>query len=325
MRVYVKTPARLHLGLIDLRGDWGRKFGGLGVGIDHPNIVLNAQKSKELLVMGEKSELARSLARKFLDIYNIESNAEIHVKQTIPEHSGLGSGTQLALAIATSLAKLFNIKVSTQELASVMGRGQRTAVGTSIFSKGGFVVDGGKPVENGVCLTKKFSPIIFRQPFPEDWRFVVAIPSIYKGLANEEESTAFRNLPLVSAEAVGKICRQIVIKILPALMEHDIKNFGESLTQIQTLVGENFAEVQGGRYSNQAIAEGIEFMRSEGAHGVGQSSWGPAFYGLTQNEEEAERIQSRMKTFLGTKQAEVFVARANNKGACIRVTENAKP
>ncbi len=55
MRVYVKTPARLHLGLIDLRGDLGRVFGGLGVGIDHPSVVLEAQESKELLVTGENS------------------------------------------------------------------------------------------------------------------------------------------------------------------------------------------------------------------------------------------------------------------------------
>ncbi len=45
MKIYVKTPARLHLGLVDLNGDLGRIFGGLGVAIDQPNVVLEARKS----------------------------------------------------------------------------------------------------------------------------------------------------------------------------------------------------------------------------------------------------------------------------------------
>ena len=49
MKVLVKTPARLHLGLIDMNGDLGRMFGGLGVGIDHPNIIVEVQNSRKLL------------------------------------------------------------------------------------------------------------------------------------------------------------------------------------------------------------------------------------------------------------------------------------
>ena len=107
MKVYVKTPARLHLGLIDLNGDLGRVFGGLGVGIDRPNVVVKAERSENFSVAGEKIELAKTFARRFFGTYNIEAEASINVKQVIPEHEGLGSGTQLALAIATALARLF--------------------------------------------------------------------------------------------------------------------------------------------------------------------------------------------------------------------------
>ena len=72
MKVYVKTPARLHLGLIDLNGDLGRIYGGLGVAIDHPNVVLEAEKSKDLKVTGEKAELTRKLADQFLEAYKIK-------------------------------------------------------------------------------------------------------------------------------------------------------------------------------------------------------------------------------------------------------------
>src|SRR6202142_4682202 len=95
VKVYVKTPARLHLGLIDLSGDLGRIFGGLGVAIDYPNVILEAEKSQTLTVSGEKVELTQKLVIRFLEAYAIKENVAINVKQAIPEHIGLGFGKQL--------------------------------------------------------------------------------------------------------------------------------------------------------------------------------------------------------------------------------------
>ena len=81
MKVYVKTPARLHMGLIDLNGDLGRIFGGLGVGINRPNVVLEAEQAKNLVVTGEKKEQAKTLVKKFLETYNTKSNACINIKK----------------------------------------------------------------------------------------------------------------------------------------------------------------------------------------------------------------------------------------------------
>jgi len=120
MKFYVKTPARLHLGLVDLNGDLGRIFGGLGVGISHPNVILEAQKSQIFTFSGENAELTRKLALQILQAYGIKEKVMIDVKQVIPEHVGLGSGTQVALAIAASLSRLFNLKGSIHELAVVM-------------------------------------------------------------------------------------------------------------------------------------------------------------------------------------------------------------
>lgn len=316
MKVYVKTPARLHLGLIDLNGDLGRMFGGLGVGINRPNVVLEAEQAENLDVTGEKTEQVTALAKRFLETYNIKSNVAINVKQVIPEHAGLGSGTQLALAVATALAKLFDVKASVQELAEVMERGRRTSVGTTIFEQGGFVVDGGK-----VTSEKRFPAAIFCQPFPTDWRFVVAVPNVNKGLAKSEETAAFKALTPMKAEDAGRMCRLTMMKLLPALVERDIKSFGEALTQIQIVIGDYFAEVQGGTYSSQASAEGIALLQKLGAYGAGQSSWGPAFYGVTQ-KENAKQIETEVKAFLKKSVGgQVFTAKANNKGAYIKITK----
>jgi beta-ribofuranosylaminobenzene 5'-phosphate synthase len=320
VKVYIKTPARLHLGLIDLNGNLGRIFGGLGVGINRPNVILEAQRSETLAVTGEKIGQVKSLAKRFFDAYHIKANANIHVKQVIPEHVGLGSGTQLALAVATALAELFNVKASVQELALAMGRARRSSIGTAVFEKGGFVVDGGKATKDGVCSSESFPPLIFRQQFPEDWAFVVAIPNVKKGLFKDEEIAAFKRLSPMPAEDIGRICRLTMMKLLPSLAEHGIKNFGEALTQIQIIVGTYFAQAQGGTYSSLAATDGIQLMQKLGTHGVGQSSWGPTFYGLCQNEKEAKEIQSKIEAFLREGVGgQVFTAKANNKGVNIKV------
>jgi beta-RFAP synthase len=316
MKVYVKTPARLHLGLIDLNGDLGRMFGGLGVGINKPNVIMEAKKAENLTVTGQETALATAMVKHFFAAYPVKGNVHIDVKAAIPAHVGLGSGTQFSLAIATALAKLFNIKATTQELALAMGRAQRTGVGTAIFQNGGFVVDGGKKTQPNAG----FPPLIYRQPFPNEWRFIIAVPNIQKGLSNSEEASAFGKLPPMKTDAVAKICRLTMLKLLPALAEKDIENFGEALTNIQILTGEYFANVQGGTYSNAKIAETLEFIKGIGVYGFGQSSWGPAVYGIIKQQEAKDALK-KVKNYLakGTG-GEAFVAKGNNRGATIKLT-----
>jgi beta-ribofuranosylaminobenzene 5'-phosphate synthase len=319
LKVQVKTPARLHLGLIDMNGDLGRMFGGLGVGIDHPKVIIEAENSEDFSIKGVDVELANYIAQKFFSTYHLLPKASINVIETIPAHIGLGSGTQLSVALAVALARLFNIKATVPELAVAMGRAKRTAVGTTIFQVGGFVVDGGKNQK-----TKSFPPLIYRQPFPSEWRFIVAVPNAKEGLSNSEENHAFQKLTQMPAQNVGQICRLIMLKLLPALSEHDIENFGEAVTKIQILTGNHFAQAQGGTYSSPVAAQCIEFMKKAGASGVGQSSWGPALYGVIK-QEDSKKILAKVKAYLRKSVGgDVFIAKANNRGASIKVSDGAK-
>jgi beta-ribofuranosylaminobenzene 5'-phosphate synthase len=324
LKVYIKTPARLHLGLIDLNGNLGRLFGGLGVGIDRPNVILEAETSKNHSITGQETDLVASLTKRFFGKYHTATNVSVNVKEAIPAHMGLGSGTQLALAVATALTRLSDIEASTPELALAMGRAERTGVGTAIFEKGGFVVDGGKIAQSGICLTEKFPPLIFREPFPLDWHFVIAVPNVQKGLASSAETSTFGKLPPMPAEDVGRVCRLTMLKLLPSLVECSLNDFGDALTDIQNIIGDYFARVQGGRYSSQASAECIEFMQKLGVHGVGQSSWGPALYGVVK-KEDAPKTRSAVQIYLSKGVGgEVFIAKPNNTGARIKITNRQK-
>jgi beta-RFAP synthase len=322
MKVVVKASARLHLGIIDLRGDLGRLFGGLGVAIKCPNVIVEAEKSERLIVQGEKSELVKPWVKLFLKKYDLKPEVAVYVKQSIPQHVGLGSGTQLALATATSLAKLFNLKASTQELSKAMERGKVSGVGTALFEKGGFVVEGGVKSQNGKPLSSadSFAPVIFQEAFPVDWFFVVAIPNVKGGLSGQAEANAFSFLRPASSESSGAISRLIVKSLLPALKEKDIKTFGGALTQIQNLVGDCFASVQGGRFASSPSCGCIEFMLKHGVFGAGQSSWGPTVYGLVEGEKEAERLSLEVRGFLQKSSGgQVFFTGANNRGAYIKI------
>jgi beta-ribofuranosylaminobenzene 5'-phosphate synthase len=314
MAVMVKTPARLHLGLLDMNGELGRLYGSIGVAIERPNVVVEAEPATELCIEGPDSQRAETFARRFLNRHPRAKGAYLRIEQVIPAHVGLGSGTQLALAVGTALARLYDLDISLVELARVMGRGIHSGIGIAAFEWGGFVVDGGHPVGGGSGMVP---PVTFRHPFPRDWAFVVAVPVTKKGFSGEEERQAFSELPPVPSTVVERICRLLVVKMLPSLLEKDIVGFGHALTEIQRLVGDGFAAVQGGRFAHPLSAELIAYLLDRGARGAGQSSWGPAVYGLVEGEE-ALALKGGIESWLEKRGGGVvFHVHATNQGAGI--------
>ncbi len=321
MRVVVKTPARLHLGLLDLRGDLGRRFGSIGVAIQQPNVIVEVTRAPTWRVEGEEQERVWGILERFRCHYAIPGAACVKVRESIPAHAGLGSGTQLALATGVALARLYGLEIPVNELARRLGRGGRSGIGVAAFQRGGFVVDGGVAAEG-----ENVPPLLFRHPFPEEWLFVVVIPEPERrGFSGEAEVQAFQSLPPPPAEIVGRMCRLLVMKMLPALVERRIVEFGAALTEIERLVGDCFASQQaGGRFATSFSAQVIEYMLQHGAYGAGQSSWGPAVYALVEGEQEARRLTEDVRRFLqahGTGIA--FPVAADNRGHT--VTEGAGP
>jgi beta-ribofuranosylaminobenzene 5'-phosphate synthase len=318
MKVTVTTSARLHFGFIDLDGSLGRRFGSIGLVINEPRLVLEATQADRLVIEGDGTGRARELARRFLRHHRISGGAHIVLKEVIPSHVGLGSGTQLALSIATALARLFSIDGTVRDHASVMGRGVRSGVGLAAFEYGGFIVDGGRKVAEG---GRRADPAelpapIFRHPFPDDWMFVVALPGTRPGLTGGAEEEAFHRLWSRPAPRATTLSRIVLVQMLPALMERDAETFGRALTSVQRIVGNWFRAVQGGAFGSPIGETVTKAMTKAGALGVGQSSWGPAVYGLAADERTADTLEQTARRVLsGRAEAIVFRARANNRGA----------
>ena len=318
MKVKVKTPSRLHLGIIDVNGELGRMYGSLGLAIKQPNAILQISESADMLVEGEEQERVKQTAGKILKHFRINKTCQIKVLQTIPSHVGLGSGTQLELAIALGLAKLFNFNASTSQLSQIIGRGNVSGIGTASFEMGGFIVDGGKSSNKN--QQNSVPPIIARHEFPDDWMMVVALPGIKKGISGKDEGRAFEKLPSAPSELVGKMCRLLLMKMMPALLEHDILGFGSAMTDLQIMTGESFSDVHGGKFAGGPVSETVKFLLDEGANGAGQSSWGPTVYGLVDGKTEAENLLVKVQKFLETNfGGYAFYTQADNRGAEVLV------
>ncbi|MBS7623816.1 hypothetical protein KEJ39_09155, partial [Candidatus Bathyarchaeota archaeon] len=192
----MKTPSRLHFCLIDMNGRLGRVDGSLGVAIDRPSVELTAWLSEEMRVYGKEASKTEVYARRFLARTRSRERVSINVQQTIPEHVGLGSDTQLSLAVATCISRLLGLNLSTYELARIMGRGGTSGIGVAAFEGGGLILDGGhsfgrgKDKETFLPSSASEAPpakVLARYDFPQDWAFILATPTTGKGAFGHRE------------------------------------------------------------------------------------------------------------------------------------------
>jgi beta-RFAP synthase len=313
--VRVDAPARLQMGLLDLRGDLGRLFGGIGAAVAEPRTVVEVETAADLRVDGPDAERATEFARRYLEHHGRPVLCHVHVRRAIPAHVGLGSGTQLALAAASGLAALHGLPADARSLVAAVRRGARSGVGSWTFERGGLVVDGGRGGRS--AADGALAPLLARYALPPTWRCVLAIPPLPDGLSGAKEREAFDRLPPPEPEAVWRISHLVLMGVLPALVERDLAAFGSALTELQRRVGECFAPVQGGVYAGPDVAELVRRLAEAGAAGVGQSSWGPAVYAIVEGDEAAAALAERAGEWVG-KGGVVFATAFDNRGA--RVT-----
>jgi beta-ribofuranosylaminobenzene 5'-phosphate synthase len=282
--ICVTAPARLHLGFLDLNGALGRRYGSIGLAVDQPRTRLTLAKAPELAASGFESERALALVRRYASLRPGHGYA-VDVTEAIPAHAGLGSGTQLALAIGAALARINGGELSAVEIAALGERGARSGIGLSAFTCGGFIVDGGKGAKDAP------PPLTLRADFPDEWRVMLILDRQNAGVSGEAEATAFADLPEFPQTAAAHICHLVLMKLVPGLKEADLEAFGSALTEIQELVGGYFSAKQGGSpWTSPAVGRLAFRMRELGATGIGQSSWGPTGFAFVDGAKAADRL-----------------------------------
>ncbi|MFG0286827.1 MAG: beta-ribofuranosylaminobenzene 5'-phosphate synthase [Rhodopirellula sp. JB044] len=314
----ITTGARLHFGLLDVVPP----FGGCGVMVDHPATVVEARRASEFGYSQvdapvDHRDRAVAVARRIAD--RVKPNGplpgvHVSVRNLAPPHSGLGSGTQLSLAIseailrvvpdcfgeaaATDLPNNDNPDIETPaDVLSASGvpetsgtplsgelwlrgadRGRRSAVGTHGYRLGGFLVEGVDRA-GGEAIP---NPLDLRLEMPLSWRVAIVLPNApvfgAESVSGEQEQAHFDALSPVPRERRSEMIALLNDSLLPAIRDEDFERFCSATTKYNRLSGELFAPVQGGAYNGDETAKLIERLLGEGFGGVGQSSWGPGVF-----------------------------------------------
>ena len=311
--IRVTTGSRLHFGLIGLGADAPRRFGGVGLMVQDPGLCVCASPAAEWSASGPLAERALDFAQRFAESAHCNHPQHLVVQQAPAQHVGLGTGTQLGLAVGRALATACGLNLTATQLAAHVGRGLRSALGIHGFERGGFLVDGGKGGDEEVA------PLIVRVDFPTEWCILLAIPDTEPGLHGRDEQQAFADL-VASQAASGRadsLCRLALLGMLPALAERDCTVFGGALYEFNRRVGEVFSTVQGGIYAGPGPSALVDWFRQQGVSGVGQSSWGPTVFAVVADEETGRNLAARLTRQTGTSRVRVVVTAARNVGATV--------
>ncbi|WP_395665444.1 beta-ribofuranosylaminobenzene 5'-phosphate synthase family protein [Methylocella sp.] len=312
-RVTVAAPARLHLGFLDLNGGLGRRVGSIGLAIDRPATRLSIERAARDEAEGPDAARAGAHVAALRRRHALSHSYKVRVETAIPDHVGLGSGTQLALALGAGLRALEGLPSDPADDALLLQRTQRSGIGAAIFDGGGLVVDGGR---GGKTVTP---PVLSRMNFPPDWRVILAFDPDLKGVHGPQEAESFAALPPFAAEASGEICRLTLIQALPALAETDVAAFGGAIARIQEIVGAYFAPAQGGgAFTSARVGAAMRGFARHGAHGIGQSSWGPTGFAFAGSQAEAERLCGVMREESNALGVDIRVCAGINHGAIVR-------
>jgi beta-RFAP synthase len=313
--VTVTAGSRLHFGLFAFDATDGPSFGGAGMMIAEPRLQVRATRDATFSVEGPLAHRAGKIVAQLVEagVLTEPPRCRLEIVTAPPEHSGLGSGTQLSLAVATAVTRLESgVSRKVLELAACLNRGRRSAIGTHGFAQGGLLVDSGKPAADAIA------PLAKRVELPKSWRVVLLLPDARKGIAGDAEERAFARLPAISSETTEELREMAFKEIVPAARTEHFDRFIVFVNWFNEQSGKCFAPVQGGPYASPLAERWAQRLERLGSP-AGQSSWGPTLFTFAENDAEAASIVAAIEADAAVDGWKVSVTRPLNSGATIEV------
>lgn len=315
-RVRIRCGSRLHFGLLSLRSGSAasvaspgnseppapRLFGGVGMMVDAPRLELTAElcgpgrSTDEFIAPADVTGRLQEFVSAYRQTNGVEAGSvaalppvRLCLDRALPSHQGLGSGTQLALAVARAMNELRGVAPtpSARQLALQTGRGQRSAIGVHGFAHGGLLVDAG---QRGEATDRTIGTLVSRVRLPRAWRVLLITPRDHAGLSGSSERQAFARLEATPLALTAELCRLLLTEILPAARERDCAQFRAALVLYGQLVGDYFSPVQGGTFAHPFGQHLHELVASAGLAGLVQSSWGPTLCAFCATRHEAAQL-----------------------------------
>ncbi len=260
--------------------------------INHPQTEVVVRESREFQCSGPDRERVERIVRRGMALSNQEGEqplCRVEVNRWPPAHCGLGSGTQLSMAVAEAVCRWLGVQPSAETLAKVVAaRGKRSAVGIHGYFVGGLIFEACSGEE-------ELNPIQARSELPSDWCVAILRPELVSDLVHgADEAERFSQLSAASPDRTAKLGRIACHDLMPAARAGDFAAFAEAVTKYNRLSGELFSPIQGGPYNGPSIVRLIDWLIDRGVAGVGQSSWGPGVFAWFESREKADPIVKRL-------------------------------
>ena len=293
----IQSHARIHLGFLELNPKAKRIFGSIGLTISKYKTKIEFRSSKTFAISSCCIETEKSIQKiiKKLNCYYDLKPCKIFIKESIPRHSGLGSGTQLSLLIGKGLTKLSKKNVKIETLSQLLNRGNRSGIGIESFKKGGFIVDAGRN-EN-----TKLPPIIFNSKWPTSWKILLLIDKESIGIHGKREIEEFKKVSNVNKKNSLSNYKTLVTEILPSIIEKDFITFCKGIQKIQNNTAKVFSCSQGGMYLSRKIEKIFNELEKNKMYGYGQSSWGPTGFIICENVDYQDKVVELIDTLIKIK------------------------
>ena len=305
MFIRVTAPARLHFGLMQIDETQPHCYRGLGLMLDEPAIVIELKESKSFAAVGtETFSVSRmnEIVQNAMDFLKLKQlpGIELRFRKSPLLHSGLGTGTQTACAIATAIVAWHQLSTDNAQarnlgqlqnvssmqahklwqhfdnqphaaLSSASGRGKRSHIGIAGFLYGDWIYDQGQPgtliydsaVQKDRC-TKVFQ-------FPEAWSVIQIQDPQRQGLSGEQEQASFDRSKQYQSNIPAQLLTLAEEDIIPSLQQVNFKRFAAAITTYNALAGNLFVEQR-----SDAVDDPLRsLLLNSGYSALGQSSWGP--------------------------------------------------
>lgn len=284
-RVTVHAAPRLHLGLLDLGGATSRKYGGAGFSIDRVGVIVTAERSSKLQLVGTdkldekaQTDIARLLKRLQTRLDDPVS-VRIEINEVPAQHVGLGTKTALLLSMICATCKCLGYEINPAVAQSISGRGGTSGVGIHAFFNGGFVMDFGHRNDGGLYAPSGSHapdgiPLLSRiVSIPDNWLFALILPNGIR-LCGESEDQFFRDNTPIPDDEVYKSVSLMYHNILPSIITCDLEVLSASLSDFQRTGFKRREVLAQSSQTRRLIAE----LEASKIGAVGMSSLGPLLF-----------------------------------------------
>lgn len=283
---HISTGSRIHICLLEMNGDLGRRNGSVGLSLDYPAWEIEATTcfdSDEVAWCAPfetREKEVTEICSRFREHLQIDTHFSLKISGGIPKHTGLGSTTKLYCGVVHALSHTINKEMETQDVAQICLRGGTSGIGVLSFESGGLMIDGGHIInEPKVSWTpSEFAKVTHAPSIIAGCDFIFKevlflVPPINQKTPIEELEFFKRTCP-IAREQVGMLCRTVFMHLLPSCIEGDQGGICDAIEEVQGL---GFKRLEIESYAGQIEAVFHE-LRALGGKGIGMSSFGPGVY-----------------------------------------------